>query len=76
MESEAWEVEEPSPLAIWGSKEMLNYSRDHSVADSLNYVATWQTGMFQAADLTEALQARQEKRAPSFDDLVPLRKEL
>jgi enoyl-CoA hydratase len=55
---------------------MLNYSRDHSVTDSLNYVATWQTGMFQAADLSEALQARQEKRSPSFDDLVPLRKDL
>ena len=72
----AGEIAERSPLAIWGSKEMLNYSRDHSVTDSLNYVATWQTGMFQAADLTEALQARQEKRTPRFDDLVPLRKEL
>jgi enoyl-CoA hydratase len=72
----AGEIAERSPLAIWGSKEMLTYSRDHSVADSLNYIATWQTGMFQTADLSEAMQARQEKRSPSFDDLVPLRKDL
>ncbi len=72
----AREIAERSPLAIWGSKEMLTYSRDHSVADSLNYIATWQTGMFQAADLSEALQARQEKRSPTFEDLVPLRKDL
>jgi enoyl-CoA hydratase len=72
----AGEIAERSPLAVWGSKEMLTYSRDHTVADSLNYIATWQTGMFQAADLSEALQARQEKRTPSFDDLVPLRKDL
>jgi enoyl-CoA hydratase len=71
----AQEIAERSPLAIWGSKAMLNYSRDHSVADSLDYVATWQTGMFQPADLTEAFQARQEKRRPRFDDLLPLRKE-
>src|SRR5690606_24825506 len=27
-----------SPLAIHGTKEMLNYTRDHSVADALNYM--------------------------------------
>jgi enoyl-CoA hydratase len=31
-----------SPIAVNGVKEMLNYSRDHSVADSLNHMATWQ----------------------------------
>ncbi len=72
----AREIAERSPLAVWGSKEMLNYTRDHSVADSLNYIATWQTGMFQPTDMMEAFQARQEKRAPRFDDLLPIRKGL
>ena len=36
-----------SPLAIWGTKEMVNYTRDHSVADGLRYIAGWQSGMFQ-----------------------------
>jgi enoyl-CoA hydratase len=70
----AREIAARSPLAVWGSKEMLNYSRDHSVADSLNYIATWQTGMFQAADMAEAFRARQEKRDPAFDDLLPVAK--
>jgi enoyl-CoA hydratase len=65
-----------SPLAIWGSKEMLNYSRDHSVEEGLNYIATWQTGMFQPADLQEAFQARQEKREASYLDLLPTRREV
>ena len=30
-----------SPLSIRGIKEMLNYARDHTVADGLNHVATW-----------------------------------
>jgi enoyl-CoA hydratase len=61
-----------SPMAINGVKEMLNYSRDHSVADSLNHMATWQGGMLQNQDILEAMTAAKEKRAPSFDDLLPL----
>ena len=67
----AEEIAQKSPLAIWGSKEMINYARDHSVADSLNYIATWQTGMFQPGDMMESFAARSEKRAPRFDDLLP-----
>ncbi|MBW2695804.1 MAG: crotonase/enoyl-CoA hydratase family protein, partial [Deltaproteobacteria bacterium] len=59
----AREIAERSPLAMWGSKEMLNYVRDHSVADGLNLVATWQSGMFQPGEVMEAMSAKQEKRA-------------
>ena len=61
-----------SPIAVNGVKEMLNYSRDHSVADSLNHMATWQGGMLQNQDILEAMTAAKEKRVPSFDDLLPL----
>ena len=61
-----------SPMAVNGVKEMLNYSRDHSVADSLNHMATWQGGMLQNQDILEAMTAAKEKRVPSFDDLLPL----
>jgi enoyl-CoA hydratase len=61
-----------SPLAIWGTKEMINYTRDHSTADALNYIATWQTGMFQPADMMESFAAKGDKRAPDFDDLLPI----
>ena len=46
-----------SPLAIWGTKEMINFTRDHTVADSLRYMAGWQSGMFQPADMREAFAA-------------------
>jgi enoyl-CoA hydratase len=65
-----------SPLAVWGSKEMLNYARDHSIADGLDYIATWQTGMFQPTDMMEAFAAKSEKREPRYQDLLPLRKKL
>ncbi|MCB0503159.1 MAG: crotonase/enoyl-CoA hydratase family protein [Bacteroidetes bacterium] len=57
-----------SPLSIRGSKEMLQYSRDHSVADGLNYIATWNAGMLLSTDLMEAFQASMQKRAPEFKE--------
>jgi enoyl-CoA hydratase len=53
---------------------MLNYARDHSVAEALDYIATWQPGMLEPQDILEAFRANQEKREPVFDDLLPLRK--
>jgi enoyl-CoA hydratase len=58
-----------SPLAIWGTKEMINYTRDHSVADGLRYIAGWQSGMFQPSDMFEEFAAKGEKRAPIFEEL-------
>lgn len=60
-----------SPMAVSGCKEMINYTRDHSVYDSLNYMATWQSGMLQMPDIMEAMAAGQEKRMPKYDDLHP-----
>ena len=57
-----------SPLAIRGTKEMLNYGRDHSVADGLNQVATWNAAMLMSADLEEAMAAMRDKRLPRFCD--------
>lgn len=58
-----------SPLAVMGCKEMLNYARDHSVSESLNYMATWQSGMLQMHDIQEAMNAGKEKRLPKFEEL-------
>lgn len=69
--SVASEIASKSPLAIWGSKQMLNYSRDHSVRDGLEHIAVWQSGMFQPADMVESFAAKAENRPPRFDDLLP-----
>ena len=57
-----------SPLSVRGTKAMINYARDHSVADGLDYVATWNAAMLLSADLPEALSAAREKRPPRFRD--------
>lgn len=63
-----------SPLAIWGTKEAINYSRDHSVADSLRHIAGWQSGMFVGTDMAEEFAAKAEGRATSFEE-IPTRPE-
>ncbi|HEU4775427.1 MAG TPA: crotonase/enoyl-CoA hydratase family protein [Telluria sp.] len=55
-----------SPLSIRGSKEMINYARDHSVADGLNYVATWNAAMLMSDDLQKAMMASMSKQTPEF----------
>ncbi len=61
-------IAEKSPLTTRGTKEMLNYTRDHSVQDGLNYVATWNAAMIYSHDLLEAMQAGMQKRKPEFKE--------
>lgn len=63
-----------SPLAIWGTKESLNYARDHSVADSLRQIAGWQSGMFMPADMMAEFGAKGGGPEPRFEE-IPARPE-
>ncbi len=73
----AKDIAEKSPLAVHGSKVMINYARDHSTADGLDYIATWQAGMYNPeTDMRESFVAKAEKRTAKFGDLLPLRKGL
>ncbi len=72
----AREIAEKSPLAVAGSKVMINYARDHTIADGLDYIATWQTGMFSGPHMAEAFKAKMEKRPADFPDLLPLKKRM
>ncbi|TXI22578.1 MAG: crotonase/enoyl-CoA hydratase family protein [Roseateles sp.] len=56
-----------SPLSIRGTKEQLNYARDHSVADGLNHIATWNAAMLMSEDLSKAVMAG-KGAAPQFRD--------
>ena len=70
----AKEIASKSPVAIYGLKAVMNYSRDHSVSESLEYNALWSGAMLSQKDMTEAMTANIEKRDASFNDLVDVKK--
>lgn len=69
----AHEIASKSPLAVTGCKVLINYGRDHSTADTLDYIGVWNAGMFPPKHMKEAMMARIEKRDAEFPDLLPLR---
>ena len=72
----AAEIATKAPVAVAGSKRMINYARDHTIADGLDYIATWQAGMFSPPHMMEAFAAKAQKRDPVFEDLAPLKKKM
>lgn len=68
----AREIASKSPLAVSGSKAMINYARDHTIADGLDYIGVWNAAMLSGAHMAEAFKAKAEKREGDYPDLLPL----
>lgn len=51
-----------SPIAVQGSKRVMDYSDAHGVEAGLEFVAHWNSARLQSEDLAEALGAFLEKR--------------
>ena len=66
------EIAAKSPMAVWGTKQSMHFTRDHTVQDGLEYIANWNAAMFDTDDMGEAFTAQMEKRAADFPDLWPL----
>lgn len=71
----AREIASKNPIAVTGSKVLINYGRDHNTADTLDYIGIWNAAMFPPPHMAEAFAARTEKRDPVFPDLAPIRTE-
>ncbi|OAX35881.1 ClpP/crotonase [Rhizopogon vinicolor AM-OR11-026] len=69
----AREIALKSPIAVSGTKHLLLHARDHSVAENLEYTATWNSAAVQSKDLHEAVNAgmTKSKEAIKFLPLKP-----
>ena len=65
----AREVASKAPLAVYGSKRMINYARDHSTADGLDYISLWNASNLNVEEIGEALAAKAEGRPGDFAEL-------
>ncbi|XP_063793993.1 delta(3,5)-Delta(2,4)-dienoyl-CoA isomerase, mitochondrial [Pseudophryne corroboree] len=59
----ASEIATKSPIAVQGTKVNLLYSRDHSVQESLDYMASWNMSMLQTQDIIKSAQAVMQKKS-------------
>ncbi|MCC9068388.1 crotonase/enoyl-CoA hydratase family protein [Arthrobacter cryoconiti] len=55
-----------SPLAVAGTKAVLNHGREEEIARGLDFVALWNTSFLHSEDLLEAVQALREHRPGVF----------
>jgi enoyl-CoA hydratase len=72
LRTEVWALAqtmaEKSPLVTRGIKEVLQYSREHTVAEGLDYVANYNAAFLLSNDLMAAFQANMSKSKPTFED--------
>jgi len=69
----AREIAAKPPVAIWGSKQVIDYAREHTTHDSLRQMGWVQGAIWSNANVREAVTAMQAKRAAAFAPLAPLR---
>lgn len=65
----AEEIASKSPVAVVGTKVNLNYARDHSVRESLEYQATWSSSALLSEDLPKSFFASLNKEKAVYSKL-------
>ena len=68
----AQEIAAKPPVAIWGTKQAIHYTRDHSVDDALRQMGWLQGTIWSNAHVRESIAAMKAKRAGEFPPLAPL----
>ena len=68
----AREIAAKPPVAIWGSKQVIHYAREHSVEDSLRQMGWVQAAIWSNAHVREAVTAMKQQRAGQFPPLAEL----
>lgn len=65
----AGNVAEKSPVAVQGTKEILNWSWNRSVEDGLRYTSVWNSVALQSDDVKTAMMAGMQRKKPRFAKL-------
>jgi len=60
---------EKSPVAVQGTKELLNHAREHAMVDNLRYTQLWNSVALQSGDLQAAMVSGLKKLKPRFEKL-------
>ncbi|MBU1288518.1 MAG: enoyl-CoA hydratase/isomerase family protein [Alphaproteobacteria bacterium] len=66
-------ISDKAPVALSGSKAALNWARDHSVADALEWSARTQSALWSTADISAAITARETKSPADYERLLDIK---
>jgi len=69
----AAEIASKPPVAVWGTKQVIHYARDHTVDDALKQMGWIQGAIWSNDNVREAIAAMKQKRAGEFAPLAPLK---
>lgn len=69
----ASQIAQNSPAAVFGCKKVINYSRDHTNQDSLDWISMWNASMLSPAELMEGFKSIQSKTDGNFTGLPKIK---
>jgi enoyl-CoA hydratase len=69
----AKDIASKPPLAVYGCKRAITYSRDHSTADALDNIAVWNMSMLIPSEMMEAMMSGKQTRPGNFQDLPKIK---
>ena len=70
----ATKIASSSPVAVYGTKRSLVYSRDHTVAEGMDHIASHNAMALMTEDLPRSFMASAQKTTPEFSNLPPFSK--
>lgn len=65
----ARKIASKAPLAVAATKQMIDFARDHSVAESFDFLNALQPGVFSGEDIRRAVAAAKAGKPAEFADL-------
>ena len=70
----AKEIAAKPPVAIWGTKQVVHYARDHTVDEALQQMGWVQGAIWSNAHVMEAVTAMKEKRPGVYPNMPDLKR--
>ena len=69
----AYEIASNSPAAVYGCKRVIDFSRDHTIDEGLEWINMWNASMLSQAELMEGFQSYKSKKEGNFAELPKLK---
>ena len=67
------EIASNSPAAVYGCKRVIDFSRDHTIDEGLEWINMWNASMLSQSELMEGFQSHKSKKEGNFAELPKLK---